>query len=35
MYLWQQEKNEPTSTTYNIYDNTKKQIAIEFLLLSM
>jgi hypothetical protein len=28
-------KNEPTSTTYYIYNNTKKYKAIEFLLLSM
>jgi hypothetical protein len=28
-------KNEPTPTTYYTYDNTKKHIAIEFLLLSM
>jgi len=28
-------KNEPTPTTYYTYDNTKKRITIEFLLLSM
>jgi len=35
LYLWQQEKNKSTLTTYYTYDNKKKQIAIEFLLLSM
>jgi hypothetical protein len=28
-------KNKPTLTTYCTYDNTKKWITIEFLLLSM
>jgi hypothetical protein len=35
LYLWQQEKNKPTPTTYSTYGNTKKWIAIEFFLLSM